>query len=805
VRAACPSHVQFRSGYCYEYARDFPYSPVVDLLSRAWDISELDSPDDVRERIERSVAHRVADDESLGARIARLWGLDSPKLHGLDPETWRQRLPGDIGAVLSSLARSAPTVVVLEDLHWADSSSLELLESILAQSGPGVLYLCTARPPFAFTTERDTPGLDFVDIELREFEPEDASRMVSSLLHTDSVPEGLDALVREHAGGNPFYLEQLVSSLAQSNALEESGNGWRLGAGLDSIQVPAGAREMLAARVDRLSEGDRRVLTRAAVLGQAFSQEALDAITGNDGIEEALQRLVAEGLVEPFGGERRFRFRHALLKEAVYDSLLRKERRELHEAAGRAIEKLYAERLSEHYEMLAMHFSEGVSEDRAITYLVYSGEKSVERFALDQADSYFSRARVLIETAKPQRGPDGELLAVDLVTRWAPVFWYRGDFLGLEQLLNEHADAGTEELPDAQRGRFAAWLGTTCWNRQMLDSSRTWLEEALRVAEEAGDETTMCFAHAWLSYTLTDLGRIEAGIRHGLEARHLTEAFEDNHFLVAHSHGASAYAFWAAGEVQGALEAGRQLLEHAERHSSARTTVFGLWARALGYVCDGDYESAERAIGEALDVSSDPWTSQFPRMFAGLCCVYRDDFAGAREHLEEVLRFADSRGAATLATPARGLLGASLVGLGELNEGMAMLRQAREEFEAGNRPWGTAQAIFIIGSLHARIAARSVDVSVSTALRNVGFVIHEVPRAATRACEELEQSLRMCQEMGARGMAGRCRMELGDLASARKRTDEALRLWGEAAADFEACGANTLVEEARGRAAALAG
>ena len=96
-------------------------------------------------------------------------------------------------------------------------------------------------------------------------------------------------------------------------------------------------------------------------------------------------------------------------------------------------------------------------------------------------------------------------------------------------------------------------------------------------------------------------------------------------------------------------------------------------------------------------MSADPWTSQFPRMFAGLCCIYRDDFEHARGYLEDVVEFADANGAATLATPARGLLGAALIGMGEMNQGMVLLEHSRAEFEQGDRPWGTVQAMYLIG------------------------------------------------------------------------------------------------------------
>ncbi len=331
----------------------------------------------------------------------------------------------------------------------------------------------------------------------------------------------------------------------------------------------------------------------------------------------------------------------------------------------------------------------------AVRYLMLSGEKCVSRFALEQADAYFGEAYRLLRSAEAVGSASRDSRMVELVARWAPVYWYRGDFVGLEELLTPYEALAPHIVQARERARYSLWMGTACWNRQKLVPSWLWLESALQLGEEIHDQLALCLAHSWLAYTLTDLGRIREGIEHGLAAREHTAGLEDEYFVVAHAFGASAYSYWAAGEPEGAIQAGEELLGKVGDSPAVRPRVFADWSMALGHICSGDYARAEEEIAEAIELSADPWTSQFPRMFAGLCCMYRDDFEHAREYLEDVVSFSDTNGAATLGTPARGLLGGALIGLGEMNRGMALLEEARAEFEAGERPWGTVQALFL--------------------------------------------------------------------------------------------------------------
>ncbi len=307
LRASRPPGVRWECGYCYEYTSEFPFSPVVDLLSRAWGITDRDSPDELRAKIDVAATRRVGSERpEAAARLARLWGLESPELRGLDPESWRSQLPLDIGAVLGSLANEGPTVLAMEDLHWADSSSLEIVSSLLKAAVPGVVFLCTARPPFEFAErEAFAERLGYMQLDLEELSDKDARSMIASMLETDEPPAGLRSSVIEQAGGNPFYLQELVTSLVHSGAIQHTDDHWEVRTELSDVTIPAGVREMIAARLDALSDEERLVLRNAAVLGQVFSRDVLEAVVDDEAdTRRCLRALARAGVLVPFSEDR---------------------------------------------------------------------------------------------------------------------------------------------------------------------------------------------------------------------------------------------------------------------------------------------------------------------------------------------------------------------------------------------------------------------------------------------------------------------------------------------------------------------
>jgi predicted ATPase len=323
----------------------------------------------------------------LGALLGlALEGEAADRLAELSPEALQYRTFEVMGTLFERLAEDRPVVVVLEDLHWSDATSLQLLERLLrVTEEAAVLLVLTQR------SERDHPSWAVREEALRAFPHR--SREVSlealsgqadrdllqALVGSGTIPDDLERTLLSHAEGNPFYLEELVRSLADAGALvrEEDGR-WRFDHDLP-LEIPPTVEKVILARIDRLSPECHRVLTAASVLGRRFGLPLLEGVSaGERGIRDSLHELQRLDLIRE--GRRwpqpEYRFKHALIQEAAYRTLLSDNRSRLHREAALWLEHHHAGNEEEVFGLLAHHWLAGRDEDKAVAYLTRAGDKA---------------------------------------------------------------------------------------------------------------------------------------------------------------------------------------------------------------------------------------------------------------------------------------------------------------------------------------------------------------------------------------------------------------------------------------------
>lgn len=398
-------------GHAASYAESIPYWPFRELV-RDWLELGTEEPElrvriALRSRVEQLFGDRAPElYPYLGAMLDV--GLEpeaAARLGELSPEALQYRTFEVVEAWLARLARDAPLVAVLEDLHWADPTSLQLAERLVGVTEQAaVLLVITARPDpgHASWRVREAVSREFPH-RLRELTlaplSGDADReLLHGLVGPDTLPDDLQERILTVAEGNPFFLEELVRSLVDAGAIVQSGEGWSFDHRVP-IEVPPTVRRVILARVDRLPPASRRVVTAGAVLGRQFSLPLLEAAIGDlsslaDSLHE-LQRLdlLREARRWP---QPEYRFKHALIQEAVYLTVVRAERRDLHGRAALWLEDHYAGREEEVVGLLAHHWLAAEDPEKAILYLTRAGDQARQEYALDEAiDAYRSLLRLL--------------------------------------------------------------------------------------------------------------------------------------------------------------------------------------------------------------------------------------------------------------------------------------------------------------------------------------------------------------------------------------------------------------------------
>ena len=273
--------------------------------------------------------------------------------------------------------------VALEDLHWADATSLQLLERLLPDTEDSALLLVLTLRQGATTAWRlkDDAARELphrtTEMALEALSGDAGLDLLRSLVGTGTLPEDMEARILEHADGNPFFLEELVRSLADAGSLVRDGDGWRYDHEAD-VEIPPTVEKVILARIDRLDPQPHATLMAASVLGREFGLPLLEAVTGDGDVKESLSSLMRLDLLREARRwpEPEYRFKHALIQEAAYRTLVVDERRALHSKAATWLESRYAGREEEVAGLLAHHWLAAADEDKAVAYLTMAGDRA---------------------------------------------------------------------------------------------------------------------------------------------------------------------------------------------------------------------------------------------------------------------------------------------------------------------------------------------------------------------------------------------------------------------------------------------
>ncbi|MFZ0243438.1 MAG: AAA family ATPase [Desulfobacterales bacterium] len=786
--------VNWREGQCYPYSRNFTYFPLIDLLNRTLDIKESDAPELVRQKIESGLDF-IEHKQDVVPYVGSLYNFDYPELARLNPETWRLRLQKAILEILNAMARRAPTIICLEDLHWADPASLELIRFLLSDFRYPALVICVYRPTLTLFSHQQTANLGqaYIDIRLEDLSPAETETMVGSLLKTDRLPLALKRFVREKAGGNPFYLEEIMNSLVESQALVPEKDHWVLRTTIEESEISTTIHGVIAARIDRLEAEMKCILQEAAVIGRSFYQEILSHITEfKDNLWHHLSSLETLDIIKArsYRPAVEYIFKHALTQEVVYGGLVKDKRREIHEWVGRVIEHLFADRLSEYYEALAYHFQRGRSLDKAADYLARAGEKSLARYALDVAQQYFQDAYACIEA---RGGPEADGLKIDLLNKWSFVYYYRGRYKELLDLLDRHRAAADGLAQKARRAMFYAWLGCALWHREGFKEAHRHLTAALVLAEEIEDVTVAGYACCWLTWVSTELGLLDEAIGYAEKAQEIYASGRTDDYIYFSSMAGMGYALWHQGEKDRTLEAGRKLRDFGRRRGDYRATGMGYCCIGWGHLVAGDVTEATRLFEKAVQVSVDPWYSLFPKLALAFGLLLNARVADARHTIAEIEDFCDQFGVEFAGKPAHFFQGVVLVGEGRVEEGLTILEKSCGQWQKN----GSRLRFAACGSM---LAAVYSDLT-----RHARAARHEelARQSDRKAAAYFESSIASARQIGAKGTLAQAYRNWGNYYKDKGEIDKARECFTEAVGYLRQCGSEDLLRQVEGEQRAI--
>jgi ABC-type transport system substrate-binding protein/class 3 adenylate cyclase len=434
--------VRFLEGHAVSYGAEIPYWPFRELL-RDWlglGVSDVEA----RVRLElRTGLARVLGPEAEDAYpfLGALLGLSMEpeverRLRELSNDSVQQQTFDAFYRLVCALSQEIPLCLVFEDLHWADDATTELLEQLLPATDEAVAIVLSFRP------EGEHLALDlsdrarrrfrhrFVELELSPLPGEAAQELAVASARAE-LPDEVKAVLVERSGGNPFFLEEALRDLIERGVLRRRNGNFELAAGADAA-VPILVQEALQARLDRLPQPTRDVLTTAAVIGRSFGLPLLERLVPASDLRAALSELQRLELIVE---ERRrptpeYRFRHGLVQEVAYRRLVGARHRALHFAVAEAVEKLHSGTVEEVYGVLAWHYSEADEPHRAAHYLLKAGDAARTLGAEQEALDLYDRALVFLERTGDEQSAHETLLKVALTQHLAFQFEDASDTYG---------------------------------------------------------------------------------------------------------------------------------------------------------------------------------------------------------------------------------------------------------------------------------------------------------------------------------------------------------------------------------------
>jgi class 3 adenylate cyclase/tetratricopeptide (TPR) repeat protein len=402
-------------GRALSFGQNLSFHPVIDILKSWAGITEEDTPVSSSQKLEQAIRNVYPDGVTevfpfiatlMGLKIA---GRHAERVEAVAGESLEKMITKNLRELIVKAAARRPIAFVIEDLHWADLSSIELLGSLyrLAENSR-ILFINIFRPNYEDTSERLLRTIRTryhklaSDIVLEPLDDNQCETLVDNLLHTKDLPDHIMGLIAKRAEGNPFFIEEVARAFIDDGVVEKKNGHFFVTDKIDSVIIPETVHDVIMARVDKLDEQTKSLLKIASVIGRYFFYSILTEVaTSVAEIDDKLEYLKEVQLIreQRRRAEIEYLFKHALARESVYSSILLKKRRELHLSVAHSIETVFRDRLNEFYGMLALHYSKGEDLEKAEEYLIKAGEEALKAAASSEAIHFYQEAlRVYLDT-----------------------------------------------------------------------------------------------------------------------------------------------------------------------------------------------------------------------------------------------------------------------------------------------------------------------------------------------------------------------------------------------------------------------
>ncbi len=642
--------VLYLKGRCLYQENAEPYLPFIEAFSDY--ISHDNESEDPNDK---SVIKGLSNEQfSLGI-LPLDENSENPfsKKPSLNIQQERDRLFEALYKIVIDISEKSPLLLVIDDIQWADDSSLKLLHYLArnirntnvlmcAAYSPGDLEKNGARVhPLSETLRRMRIEDLFYQIRLDRFDKKSTSLIIESLVGRKKLPNEFTKILYDESEGNPFFVEEVLKSLINEGLIDVDSYTWDGKIDTSQIMIPGTIKDVIARRIDRLDDKTRTILGYASIIGNRFSFELLFRMSNEkeETVIDAIDAAISANIIHEDSNseEEQYKFDHALIRDVIYNSMTRSRRRVMHKRIGQIIEELYSDRISDRVYNLAHHFNEGKDPKKALSYAVRAGQMAVEAYAPEDAIRYFIMALRTLEDMEITLENMTNKLAVvsklgdihNLIGEWDTSMQYHEDALKLSGRLNndlekarafrsyghikqhkgEYDDAleyfkkGLEisealtdihGLADTYRG-----LGRVFWRKGEFEKAIDYYEWSLGLTEKIQDEQVMAATCIELGNVYSEMGDWEKALEYQENSMRLLEKVK-NFYDIGRSYNNMGVTYARKGDMDKAVLQYEKSIEISDKTGNIRMSGWALFNAGEAYARLGQFDKAIECVNRSL-------------------------------------------------------------------------------------------------------------------------------------------------------------------------------------------------------------
>jgi len=781
-KAVSNEDVTFQEGKCLSYSRGVTYHPVIDIVKSNFDIEGGDGDFEITEKLKRGLKILKADETST---LPYLLELLSVKDSGVDtkilsPEARKDRIIEAIKRTAIKSSQIRPLIIAVEDLHWIDKSSEDYLKALLdSVSGARVFLIFTYRPEYVPAWG----GKSYHNqITLNRLSNRESLTMVNTLLGSKDIESDFEELILEKTEGIPFFIEEFIKSLKDLNVIERKGDTFRLARDIQAVSIPSTIQDVIMARVDTLPEDAKELLQTGSVIEREFNHTLIMQVSGLS--EQALlsrlsvlkeAELLFERGIYP---ESTYIFKHALTQEVVYNSILTRKQKQLHNKIGLTIEQLYNDNLHDYYGILAEHFINSENYDKAAKYCRLAGKKAEKAGSLNDAIGYGEKQVACFE--KLPQTEDVEINLIDARTILGLYFAQLGNFNKAKAVIDPVVDLATKRNYKKRISHLYSIIGGyTGFTEENFSKAFEYFENSLTIGEELSDLLSLVLSNNWMAQGLTLNCEYDKGLHFWKKALQINIKANSLWGISAMKASMVMFVYAQQGKIDKAYETSKETLRIADESGDVFSKAQAYTAHGWSYYHKGNLKEAKKYFLKGAELSERINMFYLGGMARfGLADTYfdRGEYKISQKHYQRLIfNYRENRLLPSLVNLSQVAIGRAKIMNNEKNISLDELFKCHDDIKGKLwKSWGLYYLSHILLNIDDRPISEAEDWirKAIEAHKKYGMMWHLAKDYALyadmfkrkgdlkKAKEHLGKAIEIFQECGADGWVEKCEKEL---------------------------------------------